>query len=49
MSNFLSQNSIYIVFIIVALIWGGIYLFLNSIDKRLKKIENETERGNDEE
>jgi len=47
--EFLSENSIYIVFIILAVIWGGIFLFLNSIEKRLKNIEQETERLKDEE
>ncbi len=49
MKEFLSENSIYIVFIILAVIWGGIFLFLNSIEKRLKNIEQETERLKDEE
>ncbi len=49
MSEFLSENSIYIVFIILAIIWAGIFLFVNSIDSRLKKIEAEMERDENEE
>ncbi len=49
MKEFLSENSIYIVFIILLVIWGGIFLFLNSIESRLKKIEKEIERDEDEE
>ena len=49
MKEFLSENSIYIVFIILLVIWGGIFLFLNSVEARLKKIEKEIEREIDEE
>ncbi|MCF8305902.1 MAG: CcmD family protein [Ignavibacteriales bacterium] len=39
--SFLEKNSIYIVLFIVLVIWTGIFLFVNSTDKRLKGIENE--------
>jgi len=39
--NFLKDNSIYIVLIITLIIWAGIFIFLLSVDKRLKEIENE--------
>ncbi len=48
MKEFLSENSIYIVFIILLVIWGGIFLFINSIEARVKKIENEIESDENE-
>lgn len=49
MKEFLSENSIYIVFIIILVIWFGIFLFMNSMDKRLKEIKKEVEEIKDEE
>jgi CcmD family protein len=49
LKEFLSENSIYIVFLIVLVIWIGVYLFMNSMDKRLKDIEEEIKEINDEE
>ncbi|MGE5682376.1 MAG: CcmD family protein [Bacillota bacterium] len=37
----METNSIYIVLLIVLVVWGGIFLFLNSLDKRIKQIEKE--------
>jgi CcmD family protein len=48
LKEFLSENSIYIVFLIVLVIWIGVYLFMNSMDKRLKDIEEEIKEINDE-
>lgn len=39
--KFLETNSIYIVLFIVLVIWFGIFLFLSSMDKRIKQIEKE--------
>ncbi|PJA95884.1 MAG: CcmD family protein [Ignavibacteriales bacterium CG_4_9_14_3_um_filter_34_10] len=39
--SFFEKNSIYIVLFIVLVIWIGIFLFVNSTDKRLKSIEKE--------
>lgn len=39
--NFLSANAIYIVMIVVLIVWLGIFLFLISLDKRLKNFEKE--------
>jgi len=47
--SFFEKNSIYIVFVIVFVIWTGIFLFVNSTDKRLKKIESILEENQDEE
>jgi len=49
LKEFLSENSIYIVFIIILVIWFGIFLFMNSMDKRLKEIKKEVEEIKDEE
>jgi len=46
--NFFEKNSIYIVMVIVLIVWTGIFLYLSSIDKRLKKIEKETKGENNE-
>ena len=42
MEQFLSQNAIYIVMIIVLIVWTGIFSYLLSLDKRIKNIEKET-------
>jgi len=44
--NFLSDNSIYIVLLIVLSIWVGIFIFTNSIDKRLKSFDKILEEDN---
>lgn len=41
MAEFLSQNALYIVLIIVLIVWTGIFGFLWSLDKRLAKLERE--------
>jgi len=42
----MGANSIYIVLLIVLVIWLGIFLFLNSLDKRMKQIEKEMKGSN---
>ncbi len=37
--NFLEQNSLYIVMIIVLLVWIGIFAFAYKLDKKVKKLE----------
>ena len=39
--DFLQNNAIYIVMIIVLLVWAGIFFYLNNIDKRIKNVEKE--------
>jgi len=39
--NFIEQNSYYVVLIITLIIWTGIFLYMLSIDKKLKKLEKE--------
>jgi CcmD family protein len=41
LEQFLSQNAIYIVMIIVLIVWAGIFLYMLSLDKRIKKVEKE--------
>ncbi|MEO8230825.1 MAG: CcmD family protein [Ignavibacteriota bacterium] len=41
MEQFLSQNAIYVVMIIVLIVWAGIFGYLFSLDKRIKKVEKE--------
>jgi flagellar biogenesis protein FliO len=42
MMEFLSQNQMFIVLIIVLLIWGGIIWYLTRLDKRLKHLEDQS-------
>jgi CcmD family protein len=39
--DFIEQNSYYVVLIITLVIWTGIFLYMLSIDKKLKKLEKE--------
>ena len=39
--NFLQTNAIYIVMIIVLIVWIGIFLYMMSLDKRIKIVEKE--------
>jgi len=41
LEQFLSQNAIYIVMIIVLIVWAGIFFYMLSLDKKIKKIEKE--------
>ncbi|MGB5849413.1 MAG: CcmD family protein [Ignavibacteriaceae bacterium] len=45
MESFLSNNAIYIVMIIVLIVWGGIFSYLFSLDKRIKNVEMEIKNG----
>jgi CcmD family protein len=39
--EFLSQNSLYIVLIVVLIVWLGVFTYLNRIDGRVKKLEQD--------
>jgi CcmD family protein len=39
--QFLEKNSIFIVLIIVLIVWGGIFFYLYSLDKRIKNVEKD--------
>ncbi|HTY58493.1 MAG TPA: CcmD family protein [Bacteroidota bacterium] len=39
--EFLAQNQLYIVMIIVLAIWLGIYTYLFRLDSRIKKLEQQ--------
>jgi CcmD family protein len=41
LEQFLSQNAIYVVMIIVLIVWAGIFSYMFSLDKRIKKVEKE--------
>jgi len=42
--NYLSQNSLFIVLIIVLVVWLGIFFFLLRMDSRIKKLETNSEK-----
>jgi len=44
MNDFLEQNAMYLVLFIALIIWAGIFLYLNKIDRNLKKIEREEQK-----
>ena len=41
MEQFFTDNAIYVVMIIVLIVWAGIFGYLFSLDKRIKKVEKE--------
>lgn len=43
--DFLSQNALYVVLLIVLVVWLGIYLYLSRIDRRLKVLEDAYKRA----
>lgn len=44
MGEFLSQNSLYIVLIVVLVVWLGIFAYLNRIDSKLKALEQSSKQ-----
>ena len=40
--DFFAQNQLYIVMIIVLAIWLGLYAYLFRLDRRLRKLEEQT-------
>lgn len=44
MIEYLSQNSLYIVMLIVLVVWLGIYLYLFRIESRIKKLESKSDK-----
>ena len=39
MYEFLEQNSMYVVMLIVLMIWTGLFFYLFRIDRRIKELE----------
>lgn len=39
MYEFLEQNAIYVVMLVVLMIWTGLFIYLFRIDKQLKELE----------
>jgi lipoprotein signal peptidase len=37
--SFLNDNSYYVVLIITLIIWLGLYLYMRSVSKKIKKLE----------
>ncbi len=46
--QFLQNNAIYIVMIIVLIVWTGIFFYLLNLDKRIKSFEKEFKNKKDE-
>jgi len=47
MYDFLEQNAMYLVLIIALVTWAGLFIYLFSIDRNLKKLEGaENDRKN---
>jgi len=44
-TDFLAQNSLWVVLIVVLVVWGGILGYLFRIDKRLKQVEDEIRKS----
>jgi len=38
--DFLSQNALYVVLLVVLVVWLGVFLYLSRIEKRLKVLED---------
>lgn len=49
MYQFLTDNAIYIVMIIVLIVWSGIFFYLLALDRRIKSIQEEIKGYKDEE
>ena len=41
MYEFLQNNALYIVMIIVLIVWAGIFFYMLTLDKRIKNVEKE--------
>jgi len=43
-ADFLSQNSLYIVLIVVLVVWGGVFAYMNRIESKIKKLEHSSKQ-----
>ena len=43
--DFLSQNALYVVLLIVLVVWLGVFLYLSRIDRRLKVLVDAQKKG----
>ncbi len=41
MQEFLSQNSLFIVLIVVLVVWAGVFGYLYRVDKKVRNLENQ--------
>lgn len=39
MYEFLEQNALYVVMLIVLMVWTGLFVYLLSIDRKIKELE----------
>ena len=44
MYDFLTQNALYVVLIIVLICWMGIFFYLVRLDRRISSLEKETKK-----
>ncbi|MBI1806370.1 MAG: CcmD family protein [Ignavibacteria bacterium] len=44
MYDFLSQNALYVVLLIVLICWGGIFSYLLRLDKKIADLEQRTKK-----
>ncbi|MGA9364135.1 MAG: CcmD family protein [Bacteroidota bacterium] len=44
MYDFLSQNALYTVLVVVLLIWFGLLFYLFRLDRRVKRLEETTQK-----
>ncbi len=44
MSEFLSQNSLYIVMLVTLVVWFGIYGYLFRIERRIRDLEKQVKK-----
>ena len=42
--EFLSQNSLYVVLLIVLVVWFGIYGYLFTIERRIRQMEQQSKK-----
>jgi CcmD family protein len=40
--NFLDKNTIYGVFVIILIVWSGMFMYVGSLNRKIKKLEKET-------
>lgn len=45
MLEFLAQNSLYVVLLILLIVWIGIFAYLARIDAKLKRLERQADRS----
>ena len=44
MQEFLSQNSLFIVLIVVLVVWAGVFGYMYRVDKKVRNLENQLKK-----